>query len=192
MSINFQELLKQADQAGFTLIPDGMQDVVVEKAESVTASTGKPMIKVTYVVESGPHARRKLFNGLGREYWATPGASLDAAAPAIVGRRVKVDVGHKEWPAGSGSMRNEVKKVYPQTSAPGAVVPGPGPVAAAPVVQPGPAAAVPQPGPIVAAAPAVVIPPVQQPVAQPQPAAQPPTPIVTPGGVPGPGDEEPF
>lgn len=215
MSINFQELLKQADNAGFTLIPDGVQDVYVEKAEAVTSSTGKPMIKVTYVVESGPHAKRKLFNnhvltpdndnalkfffeamqayGFGREYWATPGANLEAAAPAMVNRRVKVQVGHKEYPSGSGSMRNEVTKVYPQAAAPGAVAPGPGPGAVAPVVQPGPGAVVAQPGPQVAAAPPVIVPP-QQPIAAPaQPVSVEPQP--QPGPVAAPAysaDEEPF
>lgn len=200
MSIDFNQLIKQADAAGFTLLPDGDYDVVVEKSESKPAQSGKPMIRITYVVEHGPHAKRKLFNnhvlstdndnalrfffeamtayGLGRDYWTQPGASLDAAAPALVGRRVRVTVGHKEYPANSGQERNEVTKVMPAAGAAGAAVPGPGPSVAVPATAPSPAV----PNVVVPGTPAV-------PVAQSAPA---PGPVAAPAPYVPSGDEEPF
>lgn len=202
MSIDFNQLLKQADAAGFSLIPNGDYDVVIEKAIVKPTSTGKQMIAVTYAVEHGPHAKRKLFNnhtlspendnalgfffrematyGFPREYWTQPGASLENVAAQLPGRQVTVEVGTRKW---GGEDRNDVKKVKPRSGiAAGGVVPGPGAVAAPPVVVPGAAV----PGPAAAAVPSVVVP-------QPQAEAPAPAAPVIPTPEPYYGnDEEPF
>ena len=55
-SVNFQDLIKAAGDAGFTLIPKGWYDVVVDKAEAGETSTGKPRVRVFFRIISGPYA----------------------------------------------------------------------------------------------------------------------------------------
>jgi hypothetical protein len=207
MSIDFNQLMKQADAAGFTIVPDGRYDVIVTKSEVKPTSTSKEMIKVVAEIDGGPHNKRKLFTqhvlspdndnalrfffehmagyGLAREWWLQPGASLAAAAQAILGRPAVFEIGHKEYPAGSGQQRNEVLKVLPRGAGGGAPLIGAGPAAAP---------AIPGPG---AAAPAAASPGAVPPVVVPQPAAPVVAPVVP--QVPGPpaeptygDDEEPF
>lgn len=168
-TVNFTQVLKDAKSASFEALPVGDYDVEIEKADSVTSSNGRPMIKATFKVIVGPHTNRKVINnfvlvvdnptalaiffrnmkamGLSDEFFASLGASgtLDPVAQSLVGRRARLKLGQREW---NGEMRNEVSQVMPYTGAPGGMGgPAAGPTAgpAAMVGTPGPA---PAPGPI--------------------------------------------
>lgn len=171
-TVNFTQVLQDAKSASFEALPIGDYDVEVDKAEAVTSSNGRPMIKATFKVIVGPHTNRKVINnfvlvidnpnalaiffrnmkalGLADEFFASLGASgtLDPVAQALVGRRARLKLGQREW---NGEMRNEVNGVMPYTGAPGGMGgnspsmtgPGAGPMSL--VGTPGPA---PTPGPI--------------------------------------------
>lgn len=191
-TVNFNQVLQDAKSASFEALPVGDYDVEVEKADSVTSSNGRPMIKTTFKVVVGPHTNRKVINnfvlvvdnptalaiffrnmkvlGLTDEFFASLGASgtLDPVAQAIVGRRARLKLGQREW---NGEMRNEVNGVMPYTGAPGAVGGGP---SAGPSLT-----GVPSPGPAAYAA------------AGPSPMAAPPAPMPTPAPAPAPAAATP-
>jgi hypothetical protein len=188
-TINFGQVLKDAKSASFEALPIGDYDVEVTKAEAVTSSNGRPMIKATFKVIVGPHTNRQVMNnfvlsvdspvalsiffrhmkcfGLDDNFFAMLGESgtLDPAASAMVGKRVRLELGHREW---QGEMRNEVKQVKPYTGAPGGMGgPAAGPQGLTGVPSPGPAAygAVPTPGPAPVSAPMPTPTPAPAPVA---------------------------
>jgi hypothetical protein len=216
-TVNFGQILKDAKSASFEALPIGDYDVETEKSEAVQSSNGRPMIKTTFKVIVGPHTNRKVMNnfvlvvdnpvalaiffrnmkcfGLEDNFFAALGdqGSLDVVANAMIGKRVRLTLGQREW---QGEMRNEVKQVKPYTGAPGGMgggpaagptpgmtgVPGPSPAAYGAVPTPGPIANTPaqvmqQHAPL-ATAPA----PQPTPVAQPQPvsAPEPVTPVEVP------------
>lgn len=180
-TVNFNQVLKDAKSASFEALPIGDYDVETEKSEAVQSSNGRPMIKTTFKVIVGPHTNRKVINnfvlvvdnptalaiffrnmkcfGLEDNFFAALGdqGSLDTVANAMIGKRVRLTLGQREW---QGEMRNEVKQVKPFTGAPGGMggpaagpmpsmtgVPGPSPAAYGAVPAPAPTPA-PAPGPI--------------------------------------------
>lgn len=195
-TINFGQVLQDAKSASFEALPIGDYDVEVTKAEAVTSSNGRPMIKTTFKVIVGPHTNRQVINnfvlsvdspvalsiffrhmkcfGLDDQFFAALGSAgtLDPAANAMVGRRVRLTLGQREW---NGEQRNEVNQVKPYTGAPGGTggpaagpqgftgVPSPGPAAYGAMPTPAPA---PTPSPAPAPVPAATTP-------QPTPVAQP-------------------
>jgi hypothetical protein len=203
-TIDFTRALQDAKGASFEALPVGDYDVEVAKSEAVTSQSGKPMIKVTMKVVSGPYERRPIMNqfvmsvenptalniffrhmrafGLTEEWFASLGGagSLEPVASALLNRRARLTLGHRDW---QGETRNEVKAVKPYTGAPPVAAPlgpstGPGPVTGP--TAPGPlppaptapvAAPLPPPAP-----PAAVAPPQVQSV--PQPPAAPAVPTV--------------
>lgn len=215
-TINFGQVLQDAKSASFEALPIGDYDVEVTKAEAVTSSNGRPMIKTTFKVIVGPHTNRQVMNnfvlsvdspvalsiffrhmkcfGLDDQFFAALGAAgtLDPAANAMVGRRVRLTLGHREW---QGETRNEVNQVKPYTGAPSglggpAAGPAAGPQGLTGVPSPGPAAygATPTPGPIANipaqvtqqyAEVATAATPQPAPVAQPEAVSAPETPAQT-------------
>lgn len=198
-TVNFADLMKTAEQeGGFSLIPDGLVDAVLTKAEAVIASSGNPMLKVQWTITSGPYVKRKLFGnhvfaadnpnavamffrtmqayGLGKDYWNALKApsildGLAATIPVLMDKPVQLEVGHKVF---KGEDRNEVKKVMAPAGGPQLVV-------GAPAVNiPGPSAGVPN----VATGPSSIA--VPQPVSGGVPSV--PQPVAAPAG----NDEEPF
>lgn len=186
-TIDFTRALNDAKGASFEALPVGDYDIEVSKSEAVTSQNGKPMIKVTMKVVAGPYERRPIINnfvmsvenpqavaiffrhmkafGLTEEFFASLGSagSLDPVASALVGRRARLTLGHREW---NGEMRNEVKSVKPYTGAPvaagGSPVGGPIPPGAAPLpTGPAPLPPSPVPAPVApVAAPTSPAPPV--------------------------------
>lgn len=68
-SINWNQFLAAADAAGegvdeFTPLPAGSYEVKVLDASATKTKNGKDMFKVTFVVEGGPHAGRRLWSNL--------------------------------------------------------------------------------------------------------------------------------
>lgn len=192
-TINFAQALQDARGATFEPLPIGDYDVEVTKTEAVTSQNGKPMIKTTFKVVSGPYEKRPIINqfvlsvenpqavaiffrhmkafGLTEEWFASLGqqSSLEPVASALLGRRARLSIGHREW---QGEMRNEVKGVKPYTGAP----PQPGPAGPA-----GPSA-----GPVAGPAPLAGPRPPTAPVAPPAPVAAPLAPTPPPAAAPAP------
>lgn len=201
-TIDFNRAINDAKGASFEALPIGDYDVEVAKTEATTSSNGKPMVKVTFKVIAGPYEKRSILNqfvlsvenpmamaiffrhmkafGLTEDWFAGLGqvASLEPVATALLGRRARLSVGHRDW---QGETRNEVKGVKPFTGAPPASLP-PGPNAGfapggpTPPGQPlaGPGAPLPPPPPVAGPTPPTAPPP--PPVApQVQPMPQPPT-----------------
>lgn len=155
-TIDFSKALADAKSASFEAMPNGDYNIEVVKAEAVTASTGRPMIKCKMKVIDGgfqnrpvmtqfvlvvdnPNALAMFFRnmkafGLDENFFAQMGAGgqLDPVAGALVGRRAQVTLGTRKW---QGEDRNEVTGIKPYTGAPGTItgVPGAtGPIAGIP------------------------------------------------------------
>lgn len=165
MSINFNELITKAGTSDFALLPDATYDVVIEKAQHVTTSTNKPMIKATGIVQGGPNNGRKLFTqyvlsadnanalkfffdhmaayGLDKTFFAG-NPSMDLVAQAIIGKSVRFEVGSKVY---QGQDRNEVKNTLPPAGGVVPVIGGGGPGVPSGVSVPSPSAPVPQASP---------------------------------------------
>lgn len=238
-TFDFNTLLQRAKAAKFEAIPAGDYDVQIVEANATTASTGKPMIKVKMQVISGPHANTKVFNqfvlsmdnekalamffrhmksfGLDDNFFMSLGqlTDLGPVANALMSRQARVTLGIRQW---QGEDQNEVKSVKPLQGAvapnglPGAAIPQPGAMPAAPgmvptpqptpapvtpaPVTPAPAAAAPAmpaapaPAPV---APAPVIPatPAPAPVAPVAPVAPAPQPAETQAPAPAPASPAP-
>lgn len=155
-TIDFSKALQDAKSASFEALPNGDYNVEVVKADAVTASTGRPMIKCKMKVIDGGYQNRPVMTqfvlsidnpnalamffrnmkgfGLDENFFAQMGAGgqLDPVAAALVGRRAQVTLGTRKW---QGEDRNEVTGIKPYTGAPGTVVgvPGaPGPITGIP------------------------------------------------------------
>jgi hypothetical protein len=110
-----------------TVVLEGDFPVVLTKAEATTSSTGKPMIKFTVTLESGPYAGRQVNGnftitadnpqsmriffsqmnrlGLGTAFFAQQ-PSTEGVAEALVGKRAIVTLEGREW---AGEVRENVK-----------------------------------------------------------------------------------
>lgn len=193
-TINWQQAMAAAKNASFEPLPDGEYDVVCIESTPTESSTGKPMIRAKYQVESGPNAGKKVFtqytfsadsdnslsfffqhmafHGLDASFFATDPA-WETVASTLLGKRVRFRLGTREW---QGQQRNNVERVMPaQTPAPMAGVATPMMQAPQPMQQPVPQVPMQQPvmQPAAAMTPQV---PVQQPM-QPAPMQQPMQPM---------------
>lgn len=193
--------LMEASGGAFEPLPNGDFDIQVVKSEASKSSGGKTMFKLTLNVIAGPHVNRKLWtnltvspenpNALGIFFSQMAAFGLNAAffsqnpSPEVVasqldGKYARVTAAQREWPKGSGQIRNDVTSIKPAVIAGGqGAVPGMAPVAAAPAPAPAaaPAPVAAAPAPVPAAAPAAVAQPVA-PAPAPQPvAAQAPAPV---------------
>lgn len=188
--INFQQALAQASTVSFDPLPDGTYDLVCTETKPTDSSTGKPMIRTKYRVETGPHAGKTVFNqyvfspdsptalaiffrhmafhGLDTQFFNGQPAWEQVAA-TLVNRRVRMELGTRMW---QGQPRNEVNNVMPpDAQAAGQMAMQPGPVGA-PAVAP----------------PTMIAPIVPSPMAAPAPAPMPvmPAPTMPPPIAPGP------
>lgn len=158
-SANFSDLLKAAEDAGFSNCPPGTYDVRVAEGVAKTTSAGKDMIVVKFEILGGPHGGRKVpnnfvispenANALGFFFRHMRAMGLDAAyfsqnpAPAkvaadLVGKTCRIEVGTRTW---NGEEREDVKKILPADASATPVTPAPvatqaAPVAAAPAADP--------------------------------------------------------
>lgn len=132
-SYGWGDLLKVADEAGFTPLPIGEYDVIVASAEVKATQSGKDSIVVYFQVTTGPQQGRKIRNqftispdnpnavgfffrhmtaiGLTREYFAqTPPPTMHHVAANLVNRPCRIKVSHREW---GGTMRDNVDSIMP-------------------------------------------------------------------------------
>lgn len=153
-TIDFNKALQDAKSASFEAMPNGDYNVEIVKADAVTASTGRPMIKCKMKVIDGPFQNRPVMTqfvlsidnpnalsmffrnmkafGLDENFFAQlgTGGQLDPVAGALVGRRAQVTLGTRQW---QGEDRNEVTGIKKYTGAPGTVVGTPGAPAMGPI-----------------------------------------------------------
>lgn len=149
-SANFADLLKAAEDAGFSNCPPGTYDARVVAGEAKTTSAGKDMIVVKFEIVGGPHGGRKVPNnfvispenanalgfffrhmramGLDSAYFGQNPSSQKVAAD-LVGKMCRIEVGTRVW---NGEEREDIKKIMPLNDGVGSA-PAPA-VAAAPAI----------------------------------------------------------
>lgn len=141
---SFSDLLKAAEDAGFSNCPPGTYDVRVVEGVAKTTSAGKDMLVVKFEIIGGPHGGRKVPNnfvispenanalafffrhmralGLDSAYFSQNPSPQKVAAD-LVGRTCRIEVGTRVW---NGEEREDVKKIMPaDVSAAPAVVQDP-------------------------------------------------------------------
>lgn len=126
---NFADLLKAAEDAGFSNCPPGTYDARVVAGEARTTGAGKDMIVVKFEIVGGPHGGRKVPNnfvispenanalgfffrhmralGLDSAYFAQNPSPAQVAAD-LVGRVCRIEVGTRVW---NGEEREDIKKI---------------------------------------------------------------------------------
>lgn len=130
-AINWNQYIKQAEEAGetlgeFTPLPEGNYDAkVLEAKAQPSKSSGAEMIAVTWVVEGGPHAGRRLWSylslsekavnitiknltTLGARTLMESGASLEQVAASLVNVKATLKVTVGEY---NGKPKNDVKGI---------------------------------------------------------------------------------
>lgn len=67
---SWKDLVTDAGDSGqaFEPLPDGVYDFVIDNAEHRTSAKGKDGYNITALVESGPYAKRRVFN----TFWISP------------------------------------------------------------------------------------------------------------------------
>lgn len=144
-AFSFSDLQKVAKEAGFSLVPDGEYDAVIDKgAKTKKSGNGKDMIVVKWKIAAGPVKGSVFQNfvispespgalayffgdmkklGLDDDFFAAlPAgeAGLKRVAEALEGRAAKITVGHREW---NGSDRNEITAIKKSAGTNGVSVP---------------------------------------------------------------------
>lgn len=137
----FSDLMRAAEDAGFSNCPPGTYDVKVVAAEAKSTSAGKDMIVVKFEIIGGPHGGRKVPNnfvispenanalgfffrhmralGLDNTYFGS-NPSPQQLAQDLVGRTCRIEVGTRTW---NGEEREDVKKIMPSAGVPAPSVP---------------------------------------------------------------------
>jgi hypothetical protein len=126
---NFADLLKAAEDAGFSNCPPGTYDVRVVEAVAKQTSAGKDMLVVKFEILGGPHGGRKVpnnfvispenANALGFFFRHMRAMGLDSAyfsqnpspqkvASDLVGNTCRIEVGTRVW---NNEEREDVKKI---------------------------------------------------------------------------------
>jgi hypothetical protein len=167
--LDWGQLVSQAGESGgggnYEPLPDGEYELKVIEASHTTTQSGKPMFKVTAEVQTGAHAKRRVWDnlvvtqgndtalaiffdkmraiGLPREYF-TQGPSNDQIVQAMVGRPFRGQLATSEY---NGKFRNEIKRYSPLPQA------ASGAPTSIPAAAPAPAMAAPAPSPAVAPPP---------------------------------------
>lgn len=165
-SSSWQDLIKDASSAGgggFEPLPDGIYDLKIVEATTATTGKGKTMYKLKTEVQTGPHARRLVWDnlvvspespnamsfffrkmkalGLGHEFFATE-PNDGQITSALVNRTFRGKLGTRTY---NDKTSNEIQEYAPAANAglpAGVQVPGAAPAA--------PPAAAPQAAPAAA------------------------------------------
>lgn len=146
-SASFSDLIKAAEDAGFSNCPPGTYDARVVAGEAKTTSAGKDMIVVKFEIVGGPHGGRKVPNnfvispenanalgfffrhmralGLDSAYF-TQNPSTAKVAADLVGKTCRIEVGTRVW---NGEEREDIKSIMAPV-ADGAAGPTPMPAVA--------------------------------------------------------------
>ena len=135
--LNWNELLQAADSSGggdYAPIPEGVYELKIVESVPTMSSTGKVMFKVKSEVQSGPHARRLVWDnivispenpksmnifflqmgslGLSREYFSQE-PNNDQIASAMKDRIFRGQIGIRQW---NGKDSNEINRYMSMAS----------------------------------------------------------------------------
>lgn len=135
--LNWNELLEAADSSGggdYAPIPEGVYELKIVESVPAMSSTGKVMFKVKSEVQSGPHARRLVWDnivispenpksmnifflqmgslGLSREYFSQQ-PNNDQIASAMKDRLFRGQIGVRHW---NGKDSNEINRYMAMAS----------------------------------------------------------------------------
>lgn len=178
-SSSWADLIKDAQSSGgggFEPLPDGVYDLKVIEASTATTAKGKTMYKIKAEVQTGPHARRLLWDnlvvspessgamafffrkmtalGLGKEFFGTEPTD-SAITQALTNRLFRGKVGTRTY---NDKTSNEITEYLAAASSvpgvPGVPTAAPAVPAAAPVAAPAAPVAAPAPQGFPPAAPA--------------------------------------
>jgi hypothetical protein len=130
-NLSWDSLVEAAGEAGkaFEPLPVDNYNFVVSEAETGESKTGKKSIGITAIIESGPYAKRKVWNtwyispdspgalayffremaifGLSIDFWKSK-PSDELIISSLRNKRFVGGVVQKEYPVGSGTIRNEI------------------------------------------------------------------------------------
>lgn len=130
-NISWDSLVEAAGEAGKAFEPLAVDDYnfVVSEVTVGESKTGKKSIGITAIIESGPHAKRKVWNtwyispenanalayffremavfGLSLDFWKSK-PSDEQIISGLTNKRFIGKVVQKEYPVGSGKIRNEI------------------------------------------------------------------------------------
>lgn len=162
-TLNWSELISNAaETANYEPLPDGDYDLTVKEATQKMTQSNKVMFSIKAEVDSGPHAKRLVWDnlvvspenenalgiffgkmaalGLTKENFFSQGPTNAQIEAALGNRKFRAQIGSRTY---NGQKRNEIKRYYRATeAAPGASAA----VAAAPAPAPAPSPA-PAPAP---------------------------------------------
>lgn len=155
--LNLREVMGNAE--GFSTIPEGTYEAVVERASAAATKSGKEKISIMFKLDGGPNDGRTVWNDfvispesptalgifgrqigamLGDGWEATYGTSGEVAAAILAAKpNVVLTLKIEEYPKDSGNMRNAVKGI--KRSSAGSGSPFAAPVAPAATATPSPA-----------------------------------------------------
>lgn len=171
-SVNWSDLVKEAGEtASYEPLPDGDYELKVIESKATVSQSGKTMFKITTEVQSGPHAKRRVWDnlvispennkalgmffmkmgvlGLNKEYFNTNPTNAQIEQ-ALLHRTFRGTLATRTY---NGTQSNEIKNynataavtndAFAAAAAPAAPAPAPAPAAAAPAPAPAPAPAAP-------------------------------------------------
>lgn len=129
---NWQELMNEAG-GGIELLPPGEYEAETVKADHKVAQSGKDMWSVRFKITTGPYANKPVWNnftlakenpnalgvffrqmaifGLDGEFFGMNPSNEQVADALGGGKKCRLTVGQREYPKGSGQMRNDVSEV---------------------------------------------------------------------------------
>lgn len=135
-TLNWGDLVKDAGETAggnYEPLPDGDYDLKVIEATATTSQSGKTMFKITTEVQTGAHAKRRVWDnlvispensnalgiffskmaalGLPREFFTNNNPTNAQIESMLVGRAFRAQIGSRTW---NGSKRNEIKRYYVQ------------------------------------------------------------------------------
>jgi Protein of unknown function (DUF669) len=142
-TLNWADLKKSANEAGFDVVPADEYDAYVESATATKSANGKDMIRTRFRVENGPHAGKPVFNqfvispdssnalafffrhmramGLDDAFFgASP--TVEQVAAALVNKHARIRVSIRNW---NDQDRNQVDAVLPPANGRPAAPSGP-------------------------------------------------------------------
>lgn len=133
-TLNWSDIIKDAGESAggnYEPLPDGDYDLKVIEVKATVTQTGKTMFKLTTEVQTGPYAKRRIWDnlvvspentnalniflskmaalGLPREFFSNNNPSNAQIEAAVTGRPFRAQVGSRTW---NGDKRNELKRYY--------------------------------------------------------------------------------
>ena len=165
-SVNWSDLVKEAGEtASYEPLPDGDYELKVIESKATVSQSGKTMFKITTEVQSGPHAKRRVWDnlvispgnntalgmffmkmgvlGLNKDYFGSNPTDAQIEA-ALLHRSFRGTLGTRTY---NGNRSNEIKSYNAIQAVANDAFAAAAAAAPAPAPAPAPAAAAPAPAP---------------------------------------------